>query len=116
MEKSIKKKKPIILISHVPFEPLVENTLLSRSIEVWGADESGASKVLIGPNGKIPDGNTEAFLQMVYDENSPVVLVLSGHVHFYHREYLKEDLLQIISGPGFKKEVIKINLVPPDSV
>lgn len=109
---AILKSKPIILISHVPFEPMEANTLVADSIAVWGAEGNGSSKVLMGPGGKVPNLYTSQFMQMVYDENSPVILVLSGHVHFYHKDHLKGDLVQIISGPGFKKEVLKINLVP----
>lgn len=106
--------KPIILVSHVPIEPLEENTLFQETNRVWGADENGYSRVLLGEHSKRPNEHTKKFLDLILDENSPVELVLSGHIHFYHKDYLKDDLLQIVTGPGYQQELVKIKLIPQE--
>ncbi len=113
----IEKGKPIILITHVPIEPVgdikvEENTLWEESNVVWGAAENGNSRVLLGENSCIPNETTAEFLSLVTDEESPVELVLAGHIHFYHRDYLSQDLVQVVTGAGFEKELVKVILVP----
>ena len=108
------KNKPIVLITHVPIEPLEENTLHEETIQVWGADENGYSKVLMGEHSKRPNEDTKQFLELILDKKSPVCLVLSGHIHFYHKDILNGDLLQIVTGPGFQQELIKVKLIPEE--
>lgn len=111
-EKVCSMGKPIILISHVPMEPLEESTLIQDTVEVWGADDNGYSKVLMGEHAKRPNIETQKFIDLVMAEDSPVCLVLSGHIHFYHKDNLKGDLQQIVTGPGYNKELLKIELIP----
>lgn len=107
------KGKPIVLANHVPLEPQTEDkTLWEKSIEVWRADGSGRSRVLLGYNSCIPDETTAEFLSYVMAEDSPVKLVLAGHVHFYHRDSLNGKLEQIITGAGYEGEFTKITLKP----
>ncbi len=107
------KGKPIVLVNHVPIEPQTEDkSLWAKSIEVWRADGNGRSRVLLGYNSCIPDGTTAEFLSYVLAEDSPVKLVLAGHVHFYHRDSLNEKLEQIITGAGYEGEFTKITLKP----
>lgn len=95
-EELVNDGRPIILVLHVPIEPIVENTLLEDSKAVWGASEENHSRVLMGINSCVPNENTQRFLDLVLMENSPVELVLAGHIHFYHKDNLTNDLVQIV--------------------
>lgn len=112
LEEACKIGKPIILISHVPLEPMEESTLIEDTVKVWGAGWNNYSKVLMGEHANKPNETTKKFMDIVFAEDSNVELVLSGHVHFYHKDDLKGDLQQIITGPGYNKELLKIELVP----
>ena len=120
----IRHGKPIVLITHVPIEPHGDAAmdtmpkgeeskgLWEESNRVWGAAESGNSRVLLGENSCVPNETTAEFLALVVDEDSPVELVLAGHIHFYHRDYLSGELVQVVTGAGFEKELVKVTLVP----
>lgn len=84
--------KPMILIVHVPL--CTENTdaLKEQTVKTWG------SPLLFGENcGYDLDDTTKEFLDMVVSDNSPVVAVLSGHLHFYHKDMLNDKIVQIVS-------------------
>lgn len=104
--------KAILLISHVPIEPLENNGLWDESVEVWGASQEGRSRVLLGPRSCYPNATTNKFLELVYAEESPIKLILSGHVHFYHDGALTKNTRQIVAGAGFNREMVKVTLLP----
>lgn len=104
-----------ILVTHVPIEPAVENTLWEKSNEVWKAADNGHSRVLLGPSSCVPNAVTAEFLDMVMAAESPILLVLSGHIHFYHRDNLTKDLVQVVTGAGFQKEMVKVTLLPDNN-
>ena len=104
--------KTILLISHIPIEPLEENGLWEKSIEVWGASGEGRSRVLLGSRSCVPNKTTGKFLELVYAEQSPIKLILSGHVHFYHDGALTKNTRQIVTGACFNREMVKVTLVP----
>ena len=57
---AIEKDKPIVLVLHVPLEPLTGDTaLLDETIRVWGASKKGRSKVIIGEDGCRPKEATK---------------------------------------------------------
>lgn len=104
--------KPVLLVMHVPVEPLAGDTLLEETKEVWGPSENDHSRVLLGENSCEPNDTTEEFLELVMDEESPVALVLAGHIHFYHKDVLTGDLVQIVTGAGYQREVVKLKIRP----
>jgi hypothetical protein len=55
-----------------------------------------------------PDSNTETFLGMVYDPNSPVKAVLSGHLHFKHTVMLDDNTIEYVFAPAFSGNIAKI--------
>ncbi len=112
MEEIYDSGKDIILISHVPIEPPEDNGLWEKSIEVWGATQDGRSRVLLGPRSCLPNETTGRFIDLVLAEESPIELILSGHVHFYHEGRLTKDTQQIVTGAGFDREIVKVTLVP----
>lgn len=110
-----KKGKPIVLCIHVPIEPVTGDTSLwEKSNEVWGASEDGHSRVLLGINSCYPNPTTEEFMNLVFDEKSPVVLVLAGHIHFYHKDMLNDKTLQIVSGAAYEGNALEITLTPAE--
>lgn len=113
LKEAIEKEKPIIVISHVPIEPTTDDTsLIDTSIQVWGAKKNGNSKVIIGENGCVPNEYTQEFVELITDEDSPVQLVLAGHIHFYHKDNLTENTVQIVTGPAYAGEGLLITLKP----
>jgi len=105
--------KPIIVVSHVPFEPYTDDhTLHLLTRQVWGETPEGNSKVLLGINSCYPNDDTEDFIDMVTEDDGLVPLVLSGHIHFYHRDMLDEDTLQVVTGAGYEGHLIKLTLQP----
>lgn len=86
------KGKPVILICHVPFG--TESTSAFReAVEArWG------NPILMGTDPSYQcDGTTREFCETVLAENSPVVAILSGHVHFFHEDSVNERIIQYVS-------------------
>lgn len=109
----VKRGKPTVVCVHVPFAPITgDDTLLNLSKEVWGSSAEGNSRVLIGPGGLTPDATTQEFMNLIMEDGNCVSLVLGGHVHFFHKDNLTENTVQIVSGAGYKKELIKVTILP----
>ncbi len=103
--------KPVVLALHVPIEPITgDNSLTEACIEKWGASQSGGSKVTMGVNGCYPNEITQEFISATLSEDSPVVLVLAGHIHFYHKDMLNDKIPQIVTGAAFEGEGLYITL------
>ncbi len=107
------KGKPVVLCLHVPLEPATEDTSFVEICKTtWGADENGHSRVSIGPNGCYMNETTQEFRDLVLSEESPVVLVLGGHVHFFHEDELNERTIQIVTGAAFEGKAVEVTLKP----
>lgn len=104
--------KPVILCTHVPIEPDPEygKELIDKSVEVWGATDDGRSRVLLGDHGCIPNEVTGQFIDIVKDPEGPVVLVMSGHIHFYDKSRLTDRVSQVVTGAGFEGDLIHLTL------
>lgn len=89
------KNKPIILMLHVP---LHVDTLVEDSIEVWKKDLGMGGDT--GVCAWHPE--VQRFYQAVAeDENSPVVAVFAGHVHFTHEDILPNGVPQYITSTAY---------------
>lgn len=91
----LKKGKPVMLMFHVP---LLTKPLLEKANQVWKND------VLIGisdQGGIYPNEVSQEFLQLTLAQESPVFLILAGHVHFPDSSILKNDTLQIVGEAGY---------------
>ena len=109
----LSKEKPVVLVLHVPLEPLIENTtLLEDTINVWGPSDKGNSRVIIGEHGCKPKKPTKEFIKLVTAEDSPVKLILGGHIHFYHKDYVTDNIPQLITGTAFQKNAVFVQLKP----
>ena len=73
------KKKPVILLAHVPFYSEVDDTLAKAARDRWPNHE----RELIWGTGCAyePEDATQKLMDLIYAEDSPVVQVLCGHLH-----------------------------------
>ena len=110
-KKEAAKGKPVVLIVHVPIEPVTgDDSLTEKCKEVWGASADNKSRVTMGVNGCYPNDTTREFLDLVLADDSPVVLVLAGHIHFYHKDMLNNKTVQIVTGAAFEGDALRVTL------
>lgn len=103
--------KPVIIAEHVPLVPDdPDSDLIERTNEVWGGNEDGSSRVLLGTGGIYPDEPTSQLIGFVKEEDSPVRLVLAGHIHFFHRDMINDNAVQLTTDPAYERGIIKIIL------
>ncbi len=96
------KRKPIILVTHVPINSLVDSTLgdicMKRDSKqrnlTWGDDCSYK-----------PNTYTREFIDLVCAENSPVKTVLAGHLHFPWHGMLTKTISQHLFVPSYKGNI-----------
>ena len=105
-EQLLNTKKPVIVMVHVP---LITDSALSQSKKIWGVP-----MVLGGGNygGIYPNEDSQAFMELTTAKDSPVELVLAGHVHFYNKDYIdgEKPVLQIIGDAGFHGGAVKLHI------
>ena len=53
---------------------------------------------------------TAIFLEMLYDAQSPVKAVLSGHLHFKYTVPLTEQLMEYVFAPSYAGNIAKIRV------
>ena len=91
------KGKPIIVITHVPYDSAADRSLdeISRSAWqdrnlTWGTDTS-----------YVPNEKMQEWMDIVYGENTPVIEVLAGHLHLTWDGMITEGVHQHIFSPAF---------------
>ncbi len=105
----ITKGKPVILALHVPIEPVTgDKALIEKCDEVYGENSVKKHQLIMGPHGCVPNHITQEFIDLVLSDESPVIMVLAGHLHFYHKDMLNEKIVQIVTGPAYSGEALKI--------
>ncbi len=102
------KGKPIIVMIHVP---LMTQSVLGRAREIRGADK----RIVLGAEnygGIYPNEVSTEFMDLIVSENTPVKLVLAGHVHFYDKDYIEgtQPVLQIVGDAGFNGSAIHLTI------
>ncbi len=105
-EKMLQTEKKVIVLLHVP---LLTQSVLGHAKEVW------STPVVLGAGnygGIYPDEHSERFVEMTTAADSPVELVLAGHVHFYDKDYIEGEkrVLQIVGPAGFEGSGIHLHL------
>ena len=89
------KGKPIILMLHVP---LHVDSMVQDCTKVWGKDLGMGGDT--GVCAWSPD--VQRFYHAVAeDENSPVVAVFAGHVHFNHEDALPNGVMQYVTSTAY---------------
>ena len=98
--------KPMILLAHVPFYTEEDRQLLETSINVWG------QPLVIGTGEGTRDTTavSREFLDLILGEESPVIAVLTGDNHFYHKGNLTDSITQWVGSPAYAGEgmIIKV--------
>lgn len=101
----LETEKAIILLLHVPFST---ETLSVKAREVWN------SSVVIGDREGDIEANdcTRQFMELTTAKDSPVELVLAGHVHFYDRNSTdgEKPVLQIVGDAAFHGSAVRLRV------
>ena len=104
------ENKQTIVVQHVPYAVLYDNSdLIERTKAVWGETEDGRSKVLLG-NIAVPPNEDSVPLVSYCFNDANVKLVLAGHVHFYSKDRLNENTVQVITKPAYERGAVKVTL------
>jgi len=93
------KEKPIIIISHVPYDSLVSTEIGDVSMEL-----KGGRKLLWGYNEGdyyYPQPAMASFLGMVTAADSPVVAVIGAHLHTGLDTMLTDTIPEYLTGTGY---------------
>ena len=108
IRKYFSQGKPVILMTHVPIEPQSDDTLSRQSKEVW------QDRALIwGQNGGTyyePNETTSEFLDLVYADDSPVIQVISGHLHFRWDGDLTSHSREYVVGAAYENNICLIHV------
>lgn len=102
--------KPVIMVTHVPYEPQVDDTLAELSMQVrntiyYWSDASDHFK---------PNAITRQYLEMLYSEDTVVEQVLAGHLHASWDGMLTQQVPQHIFAPAFSGSIGIIHIVPAE--
>lgn len=106
IQEAFKKKKPILIVTHVPYDSPVDKSLRAASFSgrgiynLWGLG-----------NRYVPDENTTMLMEMIYDKDSPVVAVIAAHLHFPYQTPLSDHVQEYVCVPSYTGEYTKIKLV-----
>ncbi len=102
MKNLFAKEKPVILLTHVPYDSEVSSDLEDASKAAW----QGRSLVWgLGDSYYKADGTTSEFLDMLYAEDSPVKEIVSGHLHFTWDGNITQNTHQHVFSPAFQKQI-----------
>lgn len=105
--KLLETQKTVILLVHVPF---LTQSVLEKAKETWST-----AVVLGGGNygGIYPDKVSEEFIELTTAADSPVELVLAGHVHYYDKDFIVGDkkVLQLVGDAGFHGSGILLHVL-----
>lgn len=95
------KGKPVLLVTHVLLDSLVDTGLNEASRENWG------DRALLWGNDCYykPDENTQEYLQMVLSDGSPVEAVISGHLHFPYVIQLNNHTTQYVFDATYRGNI-----------
>ncbi len=105
-EELLTQDKPVIVINHVPY---ATESLLPKAVEAWD------SPTVIGNGnggGIWPNDTSEYFLELTTAKDSPVKLVLAGHVHLYDKGVIDEELQlrQIVGDAAYEGCAVLIRI------
>lgn len=100
------KGKPIIIITHVPYDSEVDVSLNDVSRAAW-SDRN----LTWGPNAHyVPKEATQGLMELVRAEDSPVKEVLAGHLHLTWDGYITGTIQQHVFSPAYGRYIGVINV------
>lgn len=98
--------KPVIVLTHVPYEPEDDEALGELSKQTWEN-----RKLMWGKTSYYkPKDSTQEFVNMLYADSSPVQAVLAGHLHFEYTGMLNEKVTQYILPPAYEGKISVITV------
>lgn len=99
LKKIFEKNKPIILVTHVPYDSLVNDDLAGVSREYKN------DKVLLwgkrNDNQYYPQGAMDEFISMVSSDDSPVVAIIGAHLHTDFQTNFTDSIPEYLTGTGY---------------
>ena len=98
------KGKPVILISHVPYESLINNDLASKTSQTCYFGH-GTSYTWINQG-------MFRFIDLVVAEESPVIAIISGHLHVDFDYAVTPTIHQYLTGQLSHGYLGVLNLIP----
>jgi hypothetical protein len=93
--------KPIVLLIHIP---LCTDAITPSVMNRWGY------RFMIGNENSTPE--TLDFCKLVKSPESPVKVILAGHVHFAHEGEFAPGRLQYTSAPALDGFVRRLRIRP----
>ena len=108
-KEQIKRNMPIVLLVHIPFYTDDIDAPIRKNC---GDSEKKIRYFSMGTVGT-PDSGME-FAELIKSEQSNVVAVIAGHVHFAYEGSLENGAAQITSAPAFKRFVRKLEICPAE--
>lgn len=111
LEKMFAKGKPVIIVTHVPYEAKVDTPGIDESLEELSMRVR--NKIYYWGGGKYePNDKTKQYFSMIYSDDTPVVQVLAGHMHEKWDGMITEKVPQHIFSPAFKGVIGIVHIVP----
>ena len=111
VEDILNQEKPIILVTHVPYDSLVDKEFRRESYEIrgiynlWGLGDR-----------YVPDENMISFLENIYADDTPIQAVLAGHLHFAYETKLTDNVAEYVFAPSYSGNIGVINIVPEEEL
>lgn len=97
--------KPIILVTHVPFDSTVDDAFRERCYAIrgvynmWGEDDR-----------YVPNEQTTSLFQLIMDEDATVSFVLSAHLHYKDEVELGNNVWEYVMAPGYDGTINEIEI------
>lgn len=100
LEKIFATGMPVILVTHVPFDSIVDNGLSEAYLENQGyTDVSGED------NNYVPNEIAQKFLNMVYAEDTSVQTVVVAYLHFAYDVQLTDSVLEYVFALSYERNM-----------
>lgn len=104
------RERPVIMVTHVPYEPLADKSLAELSMQVrntiyYWSEASDNYK---------PNVVTSEYLGLLYSPDTVVKQVLAGHLHASWDGMLSEQVPEHIFAPAFSGSIGIIHIIPKE--
>ncbi|MCD8057330.1 MAG: hypothetical protein LUF88_02825 [Bacteroides fragilis] len=106
IEAMAEEGKPIILVTHVPFDSLVDAGFRQTVYDIRGIYNLWG----LG-NRYVPDENMVSLMELIYADDSPIEAVIGAHLHFQYDAYLTNDLMEYVFAPAYEGSVGVLHVV-----
>lgn len=106
----LSRERPVIMVTHVPYEPLADTSLAELSMQVrntiyyWSEASDNYKPNLV----------TSEYLGLLYSPDTVVKQVLAGHLHASWDGMLSEQVPEHIFAPAFSGSIGIIHIIPKE--